>query len=212
MAVMEFSDARLESRYCADMARHTFSQLDPRLYLLFVAFNLLYNLLYLGLFLLGFHTQLGLSWLDVLYMAAIALHYLAIRAARRGGQYARHRNAIVAACRCGARRRTPGGPPHRCREHRQHRQHRPPPTPPPATSRLPACLRRRVMYGGLGAVIIPAWSDWAPDAAVATLGAFNKHLITTSGVFFQNWLAVGSPCMSLRARGLVPRAAGWMAL
>lgn len=51
----------------------------------------------------------------------------------------------------------------------------------------------RVVYALLGLHIVPQWSSYTPDSDVDTLRAFSKHLITTSGIFFQNWLAVGVP-------------------
>jgi hypothetical protein len=49
------------------------------------------------------------------------------------------------------------------------------------------------VYALLGLHIVPQWSSYTPDSDVDTLSAFSKHLITTSGIFFQNWLAVGVP-------------------
>jgi hypothetical protein len=161
---------------------------------MFVAFNLLYNVSCMTLFALGVRRELGLTLLDVVYMGAIALHYLVIRMARRSGQHAQRRNAVVAACRCASKQARPPANSWPRTKHDWCTAHRPPQQA--AVHQQAALFLCRVMYAALGTLIVPAWSDWAPGTAVASHGAFAKHLITTSGIFFQNWLAVGPPLLA----------------
>lgn len=51
----------------------------------------------------------------------------------------------------------------------------------------------RIIYVFLGLMLVPHWSRLSTDDLLEDPAAFLRYFLVCSGIFFQNWLAVGLP-------------------